>query len=117
MTMPLVPGVGVMPAPPAALPKMVIALVMVTGPKSPGSSTLISPPAMVCVSAVAKVRQGDDRVHGLESLPEAAETQVRPDCNSLPLIKLAETLCAEFIVTEQPPVPVQAPIQPLKFQP
>src|SRR5580700_6353009 len=96
---------------------MLTALVMVTGPKSPVSRTSISPPAMVWASAAANVRQGDERVHGLESLPDAAETQVRPDCNSVPLIKLAETLCAEFIVTEQPPVPVQAPVQPLKFQP
>src|ERR1700693_2147428 len=78
MTMPLVPGgVGVPPAPPAALPKMVIDLVMVTGPESPGSRALISPPAGVCASAAAKVRQGEERVHGFESLPEAAETQVR----------------------------------------
>src|SRR5580692_5414744 len=117
MTMPLVPGEGITPAPPAALPKMVIALVMVTGPKSPGSSTLISPPAMVCVSAVAKVRQGDDRVHGLESLPEAAETQVRLFGGSPLVVNAADTLSVALIVTEQPPVPVQAPLQPIKLMP
>src|SRR5580700_9119167 len=82
ITMPLVPGEGVVPAtlaPPTALPKMVIALVMVSGPKSPGSVTSISPPAMVWASAAAKVRQGAERVHGLASLPSDAETKVCDD--------------------------------------
>src|ERR1700689_5161179 len=120
-TMPLVPGEGVVPAtaaPPAALPKMVIALVMVTGPKSPGSSTSISPPAAVWASAAAKVKQGDTRVHGLESLPSDAETNV---CVEGPPPAAAEnmavTLSIEFIVNRQVPLPVQAPPQPLKVAP
>ena len=32
-------------------------------------------------------------------------------------VKVADTLCAEFIVTMQPPVPLQAPPQPAKPQP
>src|ERR1700683_205643 len=117
-TMPLVPGEGIMPTPPAALPKMVIALVMVTGPKSPGSSTSISPPAVVCASAAAKVRQGDMRVHGLESLPKVPETKVcddgppPPDAENIPV-----RLSTHFMHTTQRPLPVQAPPQPLKLAP
>ena len=55
---------------------MLIALVMVTGPKSPGSRTSISPPAALSASAAAKVRQGAVSEQGLESLPNP-ETQVR----------------------------------------
>src|ERR1700722_20224921 len=117
MTMPLVPGVGVMPAPPAALPKMVTDLLMVTGPKSPGSRASISPPAGVWASAAAKVRQGEVRVHGLESLPEAAETQVRVFAGSPLVVNAANTLSAALIVTEQLPVPLQAPLQPIKLMP
>ena len=119
MTMPLVPGVGgVMPAPPAVLPKMVIDLVMVAGPKSPGSSASISPPALVCVSAAAKVRQGDWRVHGLASLPSDAETKVCVDGPPPPDAEnIAVTLSIEFMVTMQLPLPVQAPPQPLKVAP
>src|ERR1700729_3216998 len=118
MTMPLVPRVGVMLAPPAALPKMVIALAMVAGPKSPGSMTSISPPAVVWTSAAAKVRQGDMRVHGLASLPKVAETKV---CNDGPppldAENIAGTLSIEFMVTRQLPLPVQAPPRPLKVAP
>ena len=32
-------------------------------------------------------------------------------------VKVADTLCAEFIVTMQLPVPLQAPPQPVKRQP
>src|SRR3984885_11120209 len=118
ITMPLVPDNGVAPAPPTALPKMVIALAMVTGPKSPGSSTSISPPAMVCASAAAKVRQGDIRVHGLESLPKVADTKVCTDGPPLPDAEnIAVTLSSEFMVTRQLPLPVQAPPQPLKVAP
>jgi hypothetical protein len=97
---------------------MVIDLVMVTGPKSPGSSTSISPPALVCASAAAKVRQGDARVHGLESLPIVADTKVcdegppPPDAENI-----AVTLSSEFMVTRQLPLPLQAPPQPLKVAP
>ncbi len=55
---------------------MVIALVMVTAPKPPGSSTEISPPAAVFEMAPAKVLQGAVRLHGLTSSP-TPETQVR----------------------------------------
>src|SRR6202044_1395197 len=97
---------------------MLMAPVMVTGPKSPGSRTSISPPAVVCASAAAKVRQGDDRVHGLESLPKVAETNVcdegppPPDAENI-----AVTLSIEFMVTWQLPLPVQAPPQLLKVAP
>src|ERR1700733_1418271 len=118
MTMPLVPDEGVAPAPPAALPKMVIALAMVTGPKSPGSRTSISPPALVCASAAAKVRQGDMRVHGLESLPKVADTKVCGDGPPPPDDeKIAVTLSSEFMVSRQLPLPLQAPPQPLKVAP
>jgi hypothetical protein len=96
---------------------MLTDLVMVTGPKSSGSSTSISPPAVVCASAVAKVRQGDMRVHGLASLPNVAETQVRADGDGADAEKIAVTLSSEFIVTRQPPLPLQAPPQPLKVAP
>src|SRR5580704_856341 len=96
---------------------MLTDLVMVTGPKSPGSRTSISPPAAVCTSAAAKVRQGDTRVHELESLPEAAETQVRLFAGSPLVVKAADTLSAALIVTEQLPAPLQAPAQPIKLMP
>src|ERR1700722_15927697 len=121
MTMPLVPGEGVVPAtaaPPTAFPKMVSDLAMVTGPKSPGSSTSISPPAVVCASAAAKVRQGAERVHGLESLPNVAETKVCDEGPPPPDDEnIAVTLSSEFMVTRQVPLPVQAPPQPLKVAP
>src|SRR5580692_167173 len=98
---------------------MLTALVMVTGPKSPGSRTAISPPAVVCASAAAKVRQGDDRGHGVESLPNVADTKV---CDAGPppppdSENIAVTLSSEFMVTEQLPLPLQAPPQPLKVAP
>src|SRR5580704_11253240 len=95
---------------------MVSDWVMVTGPRSPGSSTSISPPASVCACAAAKVKQGNARVHGLESLPEDAETQVRAACGPL-VPKSADTLNAAFSVKTQLPVPLQAPVQPLKTTP
>src|SRR6202044_2974541 len=98
---------------------MLMAPVMVTGPKSPGSRTSISPPAVVCASAAAKVRQGDWRVHGLASLPSDAETNVcgegpppPPDAENI-----AVTLSIEFMVTWQLPLPLQAPPQLLKVAP
>src|ERR1700741_145479 len=97
---------------------MLTDLVMVTGPKSPGSSTSISPPAEVWASAAAKVRHGDTRVHGLESLPSVADTKVcgagppPPDAENI-----AVTLSSEFMVTRQLPLPLQAPPQPLKLAP
>src|SRR6202451_497888 len=98
---------------------MLTALVMVTGPKSPGSMTTISPPAVVWASAAAKVRQGDMRVHGLESLPKVAETKVCDDGPPPPPDdeNIAVTLSIEFMVTMQLPLPLQAPPQPLKVAP
>src|ERR1700722_9313130 len=97
---------------------MLTALVIVTGPKSPGSRTAISPPAVVCASAAAKVRQGDMRVHGLESLPSVAETKVCTDGPPpLDAENIAVTLSIEFMVTRHLPFPVQAPPQPLKVAP
>src|SRR3954470_12058013 len=56
--------------------EIVIALVMVTAPKPPGSRQLISPPAAVLEIAPANVLQGAVRLHGLTSSP-TPETQVR----------------------------------------
>ena len=58
---------------------MVIDLVIVTPPKPPGSSTLISPPVAVFEIAPAKVLHGAVRLHGLASSP-TPETQVRVAC-------------------------------------
>src|SRR5580692_6613081 len=117
MTMPLVPEVAAAPASPATSPSILIALVMVAAPKSPGSRTSISPPAAVWMSATAKVKQGAVRVHGLESLPEAAETHVWVACGVPLPLKATDTFAAAFIVTTQLPVPLQAPPQPLKAAP
>src|SRR5579864_6876245 len=96
---------------------MLTALLMVAGPKSPGSRTSISPPALVFASAAAKVRQGDARVHGLESLPDVADTNVCEDGPPPGDENIAVTFSSEFIVTRQLPLPVQAPPQPLKPAP
>src|ERR1700688_4645769 len=97
---------------------MLTALVMVTGPKSPGSMTTISPPAVVWVSAAAKVMQGDMRVHGLASLPNVADTKV---CDAGPPPpddeNIAVTLSSELMVNRLLPLPLQAPPQPLKVAP
>src|ERR1700687_2550166 len=58
---------------------MLIDLVMVTAPKPPGSSTLISPPAAVFEMAPANVLHGAVREHGLASSP-TPDTQVRVAC-------------------------------------
>src|SRR5712691_3501332 len=58
---------------------MLIDLVMVTAPKPPGSSTLISPPAAVFEIAPANVLHGAVRLQGLTSSP-TPETQVRVAC-------------------------------------
>jgi len=57
----------------------VIAFVIVTAPKPPGSRQLISPPAAVFEIAPAKVLQGAVRLQGLASSP-TPETQVRVAC-------------------------------------
>src|SRR6266446_6620644 len=64
-----------MPAVPASQ-EMVIALVMVTVSKLPGSRQLISPPGVVFAMAAAKVLHGAVRLQGLASLP-TPETHVR----------------------------------------
>src|SRR4051812_7128682 len=63
---------------PAMLPwfLIVIAFVIVTAPKPPGSRTLISPWAAVFEIAPAKVLQGAVRLHGLASSP-TPDTHVR----------------------------------------
>jgi len=60
-------------------PSIVIALVIVTAPKPPGSSASISPPASVLGMAPAKVLQGAVRLPGLASSP-TPETHVRVAC-------------------------------------
>src|SRR5579883_3613796 len=75
--MPLVPDTST-PAS-KACELMVIDLVMVTAPKPPGSSTLISPPGAVFEIAPAKVLHGAVRLQGLASSP-TPETQVRVAC-------------------------------------
>src|SRR5207248_10054769 len=72
--MPLVPGTTT----PAVTPSqaIVIAFVIVTAPKPPGSRQLISPLAAVFEIAPAKGLQGAVRLHGLASSP-TPETQVR----------------------------------------
>src|SRR5580700_5937312 len=117
MTMLLVPETVAAPASPSVPPSMLIALVMVAAPKSPGSRTSISPPAAVCTSATAKVKQGAVRVHGLESLPEAAETHVWVACGAPLPLKAADTLVAALIVTAQLPLPLHTPPQPSKAAP
>src|SRR5205807_9891464 len=61
---------------PVSLQLMVIALVMVTVPKPPGSRQLISPFVAVLEIAPAKVLQGAVRLHGLTSSP-TPDTHVR----------------------------------------
>src|SRR5580658_2450378 len=91
---------------------------MVSGPKSPGSSTSISPPAVVSASAAAKVRHGAERLQGLASLPSDPETQVRDVGDDPPGEEnIAVTLSIWFMVTMQLPLPLQAPPQPLKVAP
>src|SRR5438132_2823946 len=58
---------------------MVIDLVIVTVPKPPGSSTLISPSLAVLEMAPANVLHGAVRLHGLASSP-TPDTQVRVAC-------------------------------------
>src|SRR5258708_7960751 len=69
--MPLVPPTGTEPEnPPSPLPQsMVMALVMVRVPNSPGSRQSISPPAAVFTIAPAKVLQGVLRSQALASSP------------------------------------------------
>jgi hypothetical protein len=69
------------------------------------------------VSATAKVKQGAVRVHGLESLPEAAETHVWVACGVPLPLKAADTLAAALIITTQLPLPLHTPPQPLKTAP
>src|SRR5438552_4282408 len=74
---PLVPETSTLPNVPP--PSMVMALVMVTAPKPPGSRTSISPPAAVLEIAPANVLQGAVLLHGSASLP-TPDTHVREAC-------------------------------------
>ena len=74
--------------------EMVIALVMVTPPKPPGSRALISPPVAVLEIAPAKVLQGAVRLHGFASSP-TPETQVRVACACASVEKPATRAASE----------------------
>src|SRR5689334_6077815 len=76
---PLVPERRIEPKPAPFVPLMVIDLVIVTAPKPPGSSVLISPPAAVLEIAPAYVLQGAVRLQGFTSSP-TPDTQVRVAC-------------------------------------
>src|SRR5262245_50915985 len=75
--MPLVAALRI----PASVPSpfSVMALVIVTAPKPPGSRTEISPLGAVLEIAPAKVLQGAVRLQGLASSP-TPDTQVRVAC-------------------------------------
>src|SRR5213075_1589659 len=70
------PAFRIDPKPEPCVPSIVIALVMVTVPKPPGSRTSISPPSAVLEIAPANVLHGAVRLHGFASSP-TPETQVR----------------------------------------
>src|SRR5687767_6094399 len=74
MVIPVTSEARIEPNEPVA--SIVIDFVIVTAPKPPGSSTLISPQAAVFEIAPAKVLQGAVRLQGLASSP-TPETQVR----------------------------------------
>lgn len=75
MMIPLVPEARI-PASPAPSLVMLMDFVIVTAPKPPGSSTLISPPAVVLEIAPANVLQGAVRLQGFASSP-TPDTHVR----------------------------------------
>jgi hypothetical protein len=75
--MPLVPATNTLATCPPP-PSIVIALVIVTAPKPPGSRASISPPGAVYEIAPAKVLQGAVRLQGLAS--PTPDTQVRVAC-------------------------------------
>src|ERR1700688_2782182 len=72
--MPSVPETSTPPSTPSAI--RLIDWVMVTAPKPPGSSALISPPGAVFEMAPANVLHGAVRLHGLASSP-TPDTHVR----------------------------------------
>src|ERR1700730_11204048 len=76
--MPLVPATRTLATCPPP-PSIVIALVIVTAPKPPGSRASISPPGAVFEIAPANVLQGAVRLQGLASSP-TPDTQVRLAC-------------------------------------
>ncbi len=76
ITKPFSPLASTDPQPEPVPPSIVIALVMVSVPKPPGSRTSISPPVAVLEMAPEKVLHGAVRLHGSASLP-TPDTQVR----------------------------------------
>src|SRR5205807_4349168 len=82
------PAFRIEPKPAPCVPSIVIALVMVTDPKPPGSRTSISPPSAVLEMAPANVLQGAVRLHGFASSP-TPETQVRVACADADAAKAA----------------------------
>src|SRR5947208_3584172 len=71
-------------------PSIVIAVVIVTDPKSPAPLTSISPPAAVRVRAALKVRHAKLWEHGFESSP-SPDTQVREACACMTLVANTRT--------------------------
>ncbi len=99
MMMPLTPAASMPPSTPSA--RSMIDFVIVTAPKPPGSSTLISPWAAVFEIAPAKVLHGAVRLHGLASSP-TPETQVRDawaeaDEANATRTRTAASTCLRFI--------------------
>src|SRR4029077_15252087 len=90
--MPLVPDTKTLATWPPP-PSIVIALVIVSGQKPPGSRASISPPGAVFEIAPANVLQGAVRLHGLASSP-TPETQVRDACACAALVNREPTSIA-----------------------
>src|SRR5262249_34787974 len=117
MMMPFVPDTRT-PASPTPSLIMLIALVMVTAPKPPGSSTLISPPAAVFEIAPGKLLQGAVRLHGLASSPTpyshvrvawacagtelSVGTQMRPTAASSIELRIAFLLLPGCVTVQTP---------------
>src|SRR5687767_3152994 len=89
--MPVVPALRILARVPS--PLRVMDLLMVTVPKPPGSSALISPLVAVLTKAPAKVWQGAVRLHGLASAP-VPDTQVRVACACAAVEKPAARVAA-----------------------
>src|SRR5262245_9201457 len=82
-------------------PESVMALVMVTIPKPPGSSTEISPNAAVFEIAPANVLHGAVRLHGFASSP-TPDTQVRVACAwAIGVMASTSAPAASVLITER----------------